>query len=405
MAGAEARFDVVIAGGGPAGAAAGIALAGAGLRVLIADRRPTNGGQDRAPFGESLPPSARSLLRDLGGLGELLADGHRPSPGTLAFWGSDIGTANDFLFQVHGLGWQLDRVRFDAGLRRRARAAGAELVESASLHLDANDGGQSPFRCLLRSQDGTTRRLSAERLIDASGRPALLARHLGAERIVHDRLLAFRVFLRSPSGTDRDGRTWVEATEDGWWYSVLLPAGERLIVFLGDADLLDRRTLLAGEALWRRLASAPHLHALCRQHGYRPMGRVHGSPAGSVALDRAAGPNWLAVGDAALAFDPLSSKGIANALYTGLSAARTVRADLAGDHQAGARYAAHLNQIHQVYRQQLSAFYALERRWPEAPFWQRRRQPAAPAARAERSGRPGDDRVDGAPLSTVSGSA
>ncbi|KPA93646.1 hypothetical protein, partial [Pseudomonas asplenii] len=72
-------------------------------------------------------------------------------------------------------------------------------------------------------------------LIDAGGRPAVLARQQGAQRQVEDRLTAFYLLLHSRQDTDRDGRTLVEAVENGWWYSVLLPSGERLVTFLGAA--------------------------------------------------------------------------------------------------------------------------------------------------------------------------
>src|SRR5207245_744542 len=61
--------------------------------------------------------------------------------------------------------------------------------------------------------------------------------------------------------------------------------------------------------------------------------------ANSSRLDRLAGKNWLAVGDAAMAFDPLSSQGVYNALMSGLLAAQATECSLAGDHRELYRYA------------------------------------------------------------------
>ncbi|MGO1001230.1 NAD(P)/FAD-dependent oxidoreductase [Lysobacter sp. CA196] len=379
-------FEVAIAGGGPAGAAAAIVLARAGVRVLLAD----SGGGREFRIGEGLPPSARSLLRELGLLERVLADGHRPAHGTIAAWGAEAPRANDFIFQLHGHGLQLDRVRFDALLRAAARDAGAEVVESAQLRPDTTPGGgeRAPHRLRLRRRNGDEDRIGASWLIDASGRPAALARALGAARIEHDRMLAYYLRLRSERDSDCDGRTLVEAVEDGWWYSVLLPGGERIAAFLTDPDLIDRRALLDGDGLWEKLSRTTPLRKLCEAHGYRPHGRAHGADASSAELDRAAGDRWLAAGDSAIAFDPLSSKGIGNALYTGQHCARALLAHEHGDTMAPDRYAAHLREIHRVYREQQCAYYAMETRWVDSAFWTRRqphRRGEAPAMEAARA--------------------
>jgi flavin-dependent dehydrogenase len=359
--------DVAIAGGGPAGAAAACMLAHAGLSVLLADA----GGARTFKVGEGLPPSARHLLRELGALDRVLADGHRASHGTIAFWGDDTPHANDFMFQLHGHGLQLDRIRFDDALLEHAQASGVEVARDAKLSLVPAAHSDHRHSLMLRNSTGQ-HRIESRWLIDATGRPATLARQLGATRIQHDALLAFHMRLSSEAGSDHDGRTWVEAIEDGWWYSVLLPSRERLVAFLSDSDLVERQALLTSEGLWAALARASHLHAYCREHGYTPASTPHGAAASSSHLDRMAGEHWLAVGDAALAFDPLSSKGIANALYTGQRAADTILACDRNDTNALSRYDDHMQDIHRVYRGQLGTFHAMEMRWRATPFWARR---------------------------------
>ncbi|MCY1030783.1 hypothetical protein OV207_04890 [Corallococcus sp. BB11-1] len=84
------------------------------------------------------------------------------------------------------------------------------------------------------------------------------------------------------------------------------------------------------------------------------------------------GDGWLAAGDAALSFDPLSSQGLFNALFTGLAAAEATDRALSGDPSATSDYAGTLADIDAAYRRNLAAWYALERRWPEQEFWRRR---------------------------------
>ena len=98
-------------------------------------------------------------------------------------------------------------------------------------------------------------------------------------------------------------------------------------------------------------------------------------------LDRPVGSSWLAVGDAALSFDPLSSQGLFNAIYTGLAGAESADRHLSGDGSALGEYASRIASIRDAYQTHLSAWYGMERRWADQPFWRRRlvMNPSVPA--------------------------
>ena len=102
-------------------------------------------------------------------------------------------------------------------------------------------------------------------------------------------------------------------------------------------------------------------------------GAVHCAAHGSL-LEPACGSDWFAIGDAASAFDPLASQGLFHALYTGVEAAKAADCALAGDPSGAAAYRARVAAVWSVYSNRLRATYALERRWPAHPFWQRRWQ-------------------------------
>src|SRR4051812_15159717 len=119
--------DVLVLGGGPAGASAARALACGGASVVMAERS----AYDRFRVGETLPPEANVLLARLGLAGLLGEGGHLPSPGIVASWGSSEPLENDFIFSPHGHGWHLDRRKFDESLARAAAEAGAECLTGA----------------------------------------------------------------------------------------------------------------------------------------------------------------------------------------------------------------------------------------------------------------------------------
>src|SRR5262249_14892034 len=97
-------LDVLIMGGGPAGAVAGISLARGGACVAIVDAPPP------APrYGETLPPEITPLLKELGlwSAFESLTPVH--AAGIVSGWGSGNASEEDFVINPHGTGWRVDR--------------------------------------------------------------------------------------------------------------------------------------------------------------------------------------------------------------------------------------------------------------------------------------------------------
>jgi len=362
----DGRFHAVVAGGGPAGAAAALALARGGRRVLLVDDRPRGAFR----IGEALAPAALPLLRDLGVLARVLADGHLPRHGNLSSWGSPELHASDFIFDPNGHGFSLDRARFDASLLDGAREAGAGV--RAARVASAGRDGDGGWRVVLRSPEGADQAVGCDWLVDATGRSAAIARQHGARRVHADALVAFHARFTAGREGDRDARTMIESAPDGWWYTALVPGGARVVAWLTDADLADRAALLTEEGFVSRVAESRHLSAKLRAHDYTLTARPRGADAGSARLDRFVGEGWIAAGDSALSFDPLSSQGILTALYTGMRAGQALHAHLAGDGAALAAYANRLDEIHRAYRRNRTTFYRFEARWAEEPFWRRR---------------------------------
>ena len=346
--------DAVVAGGGPAGAVAALTLARAGRRVLLAERR----SAERFKIGEALPGAARPLLRDLGLWDQFVADGHLPSYGVSAAWGTSAPLDTDFIHDPNGHGWHVDRSRFEAFLRTAACAAGVEWLEGVGIRVAGSE---------LRL-DGARRGCVRPRmLIDATGRPAALARRLGGRRRRGDRLVAVYAVFEAVAG-DLDTRTLLEATADGWWYTALVPGARRVVAFLTDADLVAPG-LRSRDGFLRALSATEHLDVRVAAD---PLLGPRTVPAHGAWLEPAAGAGWLAVGDAALALDPLSSQGLLTALFTGLTAGRAVDGELDGRPGAIDGYRARLTAIRGAYQRHRIDAYRLESRWHDRPFWARR---------------------------------
>jgi flavin-dependent dehydrogenase len=356
-----AEWDVAIVGGGPAGCATALALRShaPGLAVLVLDAM--GGAEPR--LGESLPPLAGKLLEHLGVWDAFRAQGHRPSFGTAAIWGGPAHYDNDYLFAAHNAGWHLDRARFDTMLAAQAAGRGACVLRGAQvLRSTPCDSGWR-----LERADGGT--LQARFLVDATGRQARLARQNGAQVVTVDRLAAFAQFFQEVQTADP--RTLVEAFADGWWYTTGLPDGRRVAACLTDVDIARRLRLREACAWQRELAATAELSRVVGTAV--PCGSLIVWPTESRRLVPAAGRNWLAVGDAASIFDPLSSQGIVKALRSGIYAAYAI-ADLllkARDPQLK-RYQSYVAQEFHSYLRLRAQYYGAERRWPHSEFWRRR---------------------------------
>lgn len=382
------RVDVAVLGGGTAGSAAAIALAGTGASVAVLDRPPSRGPR----VGDVLPPAALPLLEELGVRDDLARGGHLPSHGNRSLWGGPEADTHEFIRDPYGVGWHLDRDRFDAMLARAARARGAAWHRGAwAAAWERLPAGGWRLEVVRTSAAGPSRgELRAGTVVDATGRASPFARSRGAERLDGDRLVGV-VGVLAPaagSGGDRDSLTLVEAVPDGWWYAALLPGGRLSVAFLSDGDVVaGGRLHLAGRWLAGALATRL-LGDRLRRHGYRLAQGPRAVVARSSCLAAASGPGWLAAGDAAAAHDPLSAQGMTSALAAGLWTARAVGE---GTEAAMRRHSAWVRDWYARYRADLAAYYGQERRWPGSPFWRRRhawlRGPAGRAAPGTRTAR------------------
>lgn len=360
------HFDTVVVGGGPAGAATAraLALAGAGS-VLVVDAAAAPAD---VRIGESVPPDVQDVLRRLGLFEAFRSAGHAPCYGSVSLWGDDRRGYNDFLLNPQGHGWHLDRPGFDAFLLQAAERAGASVQRGRRL-VDARDT-DAGVRLQVSDDAGRTHTVEAGLAVDATGLRADLARRLGARPVVDDRLICLWAVGPAPADLPQPGLTRLQAASYGWWYAAGLPDRRAVVSLTADAGTI-RELGLNRPAVWReRARDARLIAAFCADWGAAAVRR---DPAPSARLPDPIGRHWLAVGDAALAFDPLMSDGLRKALASGVAAAQVIDRLRAGDATARAAYRRHMERQYARYWAERSAFYDLERRWSDAPFWRRRR--------------------------------
>lgn len=361
------EIDVAIIGGGPAGAATAIALQQQGYRrVAILEKS----SQKDFCIGETVPPNIRSLLTQLEVLHILNPENHLPSFGNHSVWGGSELGFQDFFFSLQGNGWHLNRTQFDAALLAAAVETGAILKRGVRLvGCDRLKNGK--WNLTFLAPDGSRFQLKTAFVVDATGRRSVFATKQGANIVRMDSLLGIAAVFEFEGKAKEDCYTLVEAAELGWWYAARLPNDRAIVTLMSDRQLLRQHQFSRSFNWTAHLAKTRYVRELVA--GATSCSKLQIQPAFSQYLDMIAGDGWLAVGDAACTFDPLSSAGIYKALRSGILAAEAIGGYFHSDAEALAEYVSQTRRQFELYLEDRRHYYSLEQRWPDSLFWQRHR--------------------------------
>jgi halogenation protein CepH len=330
MTGRTERPEVVVVGGGPAGAVAATRLAQMGRQVVVLER-------ERFPryhIGESLLSATLPILDHIGVTPRLEQHGFLRKPGGTFLWGRQAEPWSFWFREDPGgrpYAFQVIRAEFDQILLDNARAHGADVREEHAVTA-IDTSGPSPVVEATRA-DGRPVRFAPRFLVDASGQQALLGRTRGLRRFNEFfKNLAIFGYFRDAERLPGELANHIlsAAFGDGWFWYIPLHDGTMSVGAVVDVRRWERTAAADAEGTYRELiARCPAIaNRLRRATLVSPVRIVRDYSYDSA---RFWGSGWLLAGDAACFIDPVFSTGVHLACLAGFLAARATNAVLAGE--------------------------------------------------------------------------
>ena len=341
-------MDVVVVGGGPAGAVCACRLAARGRSVVVLERE----RHPRFHLGESLLPNSLGVLEAVGVLEEVRARFLVKRGARFVDGRDDRRTARYAFAEAFHPRWdhafEVPRDAFDELLFRRAGACGAELREGWEATAVRRDGGRATG-VEARAPDGTTHVLEAGFVVDATGRDAMTARAAGdVERIAHlDRTALFTQVRGAWRDVgDREGDIQIvvlgEEMQRGWFWLIPFADGRTSVGVVASSAWMraQREAGVTGPVALFDAAVAASPAAARMLEGAERLFPPRATADFSFRVRRMRGDGWLALGDATGFIDPLFSTGAHLALNGALRAADAIDEALAAGDVSDARFEA-----------------------------------------------------------------
>ena len=342
MTGRKTDFDVIVVGGGPAGAVLASLLAQSGHRCLVLERDI----HPRDHVGESLTPSTNPIWKRIGFLEKIEDAGFVHKPG--ACWTAPRSTVGNFIairlgeFPPPGATqlytYNVERDLFDTMLIRHAHEQGAKVVQGVSVQEVLFEGDRA-VGVRAKVADGWQQDVHARVVVDASGRRCLLANQLKLKR-KDPRFNQFGIYSwfrgvePNPSGYEGFLFLHFLGLERAWAWQIPMRNGVCSVGVVTDKADFEASGRTREDFFESLLGRNRNLaHNMRNAERIRPWW-LEGDY--SYKIDRLTGNGWLMVGDALRFVDPIFSTGVDVATYSATYAFEAIDKALRGGDEGAA---------------------------------------------------------------------
>jgi flavin-dependent dehydrogenase len=339
-------YDVLVAGGGPAGSSTANFLRQKNRSVLVLEREKF----PRFHIGESMLPFSNDIWKELG-VYELMDANYIHKPGA-RFIHEESGADFTYYFDTsirpgRPYAFQVKRAEFDKMLLDKAASLGAVVREETKVE-DVSFHGDGVI--VKAVSDGKRFEVRAPMFVDATGRDAFIAGKRDLK--IPDGMITTNVALHSMwRGVDREngadsaaeGNIILGLFDGGWWWIIPFKGEDTSVGMVFEKDYTKiNRGLRPEEMYHQAIDNLPHLKNFLR-NATRFL-EVGSQGNWSYRSKIFYGERLLMVGDSAAFVDPLFSTGVLFAITGAKFAAEHIDAALKDGNFSAERFAPYQDQ-------------------------------------------------------------
>lgn len=320
--------DVIIIGGGPAGATLGSYLSMAGIDNLIVDAA----NHPRPHVGESLVPSTTRVFDEIGFLETMEREGFVRKYG--AAW-HPVSSSQEFSIEFReypqegvnqDYSYHVDRSKFDLLLLKHAERLGSKVYQGTPVkEVLFEDGMASGVRIALGNRSV---KLPCKVVVDASGRRTLLGTQLRLKQKdpIFNQFAVHAWFEGVNRGVGPSAdfiHIYFLPVERGWVWQIPITESVTSVGVVAEREVFRRAKANVEEWFNGHIGSTPNIGDAMRNavrvNDFKPEGDY------SYKMDRFVGDGFVLIGDSGRFVDPIFSSGVSVALYSAKFAAERVR--------------------------------------------------------------------------------
>lgn len=321
--------DVIIIGGGPAGAILSTYLAKANIKSIVVEKH----NHPREHVGESLSYSTCNVLKEIDFLPIMEREDFLIKKGVC--W-NNYSNPEKLLLNFDNLGefthtYQVDRAKFDHLLLEHAQQQGVQLISGVSTSevLFGEDNFANGVKLRLGNSDA---KLSSKLVVDASGRQTLLARQL-QQLEVDEELCQFAIYswFRNVNNQDNNQKDFTQIylfpSPRSWTWQIPISNDVTSVGIVTDKNNFPKNVADREDFFYKMIKLNPNLEKTMLKAERIRDWELNGNY--SYTTKHFTGNGWLAVGDAAFFVDPIFSSGLSLAMHSSKFAAEVIISALA----------------------------------------------------------------------------